>query len=76
MRKTATSPDEPDPRPTATAPVGAVLPPGAAIRDCHEGLRGFRARRDSLLAQAVRVDIDHAEHRPRRSVLGEIGEGA
>jgi hypothetical protein len=44
MRKTATFPDEPDPRPTTTAPVGAALRPGAVIRECREGLRAYGKR--------------------------------
>lgn len=72
MTRTAIAPDEPDPRPTATAPVGGVLPPGAVVRACHEGLRGYKARRDSLLAEAARQDIDRTGHRPHR----DRGEGA
>jgi hypothetical protein len=76
MPPTVTAGDDHDPAPTATAPVGAVyppLPPDAVIRDCHEGLRGYKARRDSLLAEATREDIDRAGHRPRWSVLDALG---
>jgi hypothetical protein len=36
------------------------------VRDCREGLRGYRARRDALFAEAAGDDIDRAGHRPNR----------
>lgn len=64
MPRTAIARDEPSPRPTATAPVGAGLPPGGVVRGCHEGLRGHMTRRDALLAEAEGAGIDRAGHRP------------
>jgi hypothetical protein len=63
MTRTAVVPDEQDPRSTTPASVGALLPTVAVVRD---GLRGYRERRDALLPEAARDDIDRAGHRPRR----------
>jgi hypothetical protein len=47
MARTAIAPDDHDPRPTATAPVGAALRPGAVVRECREGLRAYRKRHEA-----------------------------
>jgi hypothetical protein len=39
----------------------------------REGLRGYRQRRDALLAEAAREDIGRAGHRPCR-LAGEGNE--
>jgi hypothetical protein len=63
MTRTAVEPDVPDRRPITTAPVGAVLAPSAVAR---VRLRGYRARRDALLAEAARGDIDRGGYRTLR----------